>query len=77
MGSAPFRLIPICLITLYWRKYSNPNPDPIPNPIPNPIPDPNPISKPNPNIPGLGEFGLGEMGLGEMGGHPVHPLHAQ
>jgi len=44
--SAPFRLIPIRLITLYWRKYSNPDPNPIPNPIPNP--NLNPI--PNPNI---------------------------
>jgi len=52
VGSAPFRLIPIRLITLYWRKYSktdlNPIPNPIPNTIPNPNPDPNPI--PNPNI---------------------------
>jgi len=62
-GSAPFRLIPIRLITLYWRKYSNPDPNPIPNPIPNP--NLNPI--PNPNI-----LGLGELGLGEMGGHLYH-----
>jgi len=43
-GSAPFRLIPIRLITLYWRKYSNPDPNHIPNPIPNP--NPNPIPNP-------------------------------